>query len=154
MKRNYFFLFFFTVFVFVSSFLAAQSNEVIDTLLGEKNADIGRTTYMVLCAASMINENTDIPGAFAVLKEKHWPGFKTAAVDSNVTMEEYAYMLMKAFDISGGVMYHFFPGPRYAYRELVYKGFINKGTDPSENISGESVVRILGYVLNWKEEQE
>lgn len=61
---------------------------------------------------------------------------------------------MKAFSIPGGVMYHVLPSPRYALRELEFMGFIDKGTNPSKKISGDGVVRILGYVLDWKEGQK
>lgn len=68
MKRNGFFLFFLMVFILSSSLLMAQSNTVIDTLLNEKHADLERTAYMVLSAASLVDENTDVSRAFAALK--------------------------------------------------------------------------------------
>lgn len=47
-------------------------------------------------------------------------------------------------------MYRLLPGPRYAVRELKYMGFVDD-TDASKPVSGEEVIRILGYVLEWKE---
>ncbi len=154
MKRNGFFLFFLMVFILSSSLLMAQSNTVIDTLLNEKHADLERTAYMVLSAASLIDENTDVSGAFAALKKEQWPVFEKKKAEDTLSYSEYSFLLMKAFSIPGGVMYHVLPGPRYALRELEFMGFIDKGTNPSKKISGDGVVRILGYVLDWKEGQK
>ncbi len=151
MKRNRFFLFFLIVYGFMSSMLMAQSNTIIDSLLNEKKADMGQTVYMVLSAASMIDDSVDVPGALAALKKEQWPGFKTVEASDTLSYGEYSFLLMKAFGLSGGVLYHFLPGPRYAVRELKYRGFVDAGTDPHQKISGDDVVRILGYVLDWKE---
>jgi len=148
MKRNYFFLFF--LMILTVSGIFAQSNEIIDKLLTEDAADLGSTAYMVLSAASMIDENTGTAEAAAMLADKGMGIFKGKNPSERVTFGEYSYMLMEAFGIKGGIMYRLIPGPRYASREIKYMGFSDK-SDPSASISGEEVLRILGYVLEWKE---
>ncbi len=133
--------------------LSAQSNEIIDKLLTENAADLGSTAYMVLSAASMIDENTGTAEAAAALSDRGMDIFKGKDPSEKVTFGEYSYMLMEAFGIKGGIMYRLMPGPRYAAREIKYMGFTDN-SDPSASVSGEEVLRILGYVLEWKEGKE
>lgn len=148
MKRNCFFLFFFTVIL--TGFAFSQSNELIDTLLDEQSAGFGNTAYMVLSAASIIDESSTIQDAVDILSGDDWKNFEGKKTEDPVTLGEYSYMLMESFGIQGGIMYRLLPGPRYAVRELKYMGFVDD-TDASKPVSGEEVIRILGYVLEWKE---
>ncbi len=148
MKRKCFFLFF--LMILTVSGLFAQSNEVIDKLLTEDTADLGSTAYMVLSAASMIDENAGTAEAVAALADRGMDIFKGKDPSEKVTFGEYSFMLMEAFGIKGGIMYRVIPGPRYAAREIKYMGFTDK-SDPSAPVSGEEVLRILGYLLEWKE---
>jgi len=130
--------------------LSAQSNTVIDQLLNEDKADWGKTSYMVLSAAEIISENAEIPEALTKLEKQQWklPAKKS---ENSITLGEYSYMLMKAFDIPGGIMYKILPGPRYAARELDYLNFIDNNKSPYRTLSGEEVLRIMGRVMEWKE---
>jgi hypothetical protein len=58
---------------------------------------------------------------------------------------------MRSFQIKGGAMYRAFPGPRYAYRELVFKNIVQMGSDPSWNVSGYRLLQILSRALEYKE---
>ncbi len=152
MKRNHFFIFFFILFSSISGMLFAQSNAVIDKLLEEGKADYGRSVYMILSAAEIVDENIDIPGALKTLADKQWKGLVNKKADDVITLGDYSFLVMEAFAIPGGIMYHLMPGPRYAVRELKYMGFIEE-TDSSRVISGDEVLRILGYVMDWKEKE-
>jgi hypothetical protein len=55
---------------------------------------------------------------------------------------------MKAFNIKGGMMYTFFPGPRYAFRTMVSRSFIQSPADPGLQVSGEQFLIILDDVLS------
>ncbi len=131
-------------------FLSAQSNIVIDKLLNEDIADWGKTSYMVLSASGIVNENAAIPEVLTKLEKQQWKLPSKESEDS-ITLGEYSYMLMKAFDISGGIMYKILPGPRYAARELDYLKFIDNNKSPYRTLSGEEVLRIMGRVMEWKE---
>lgn len=132
-------------------FLHSQSNTVIDEMLDKEKADWGQTTYLVLTAAELLDENADIPGVMAALEAQQWK-IDTEDPDKSISLGEYCYMLMKAFDISGGLMYSLLPGPRYAARELDYLNFIDNDKSPYRTLSGEEVLRIMGRLLEWKEE--
>ncbi|MCL2209777.1 MAG: hypothetical protein FWC19_07515 [Treponema sp.] len=51
-------------------------------------------------------------------------------------MDGIALLLMRAFNIQGGVMYIMTGSPHYAFRELVYKGIIQDRTDRYQFLSG------------------
>ena len=131
--------------------LHSQSNTVIDELLDTEKADWGQTTYMVLTAAELLDENTNMAEAIKALEKQQW-GIDVKEPEDSITLGEYSYLLMKAFNITGGLMYKLFPGPRYAARELDYLDFIYDNKSPYRTLSGEEVLRILGRVLEWKEE--
>jgi len=132
-------------------FLSAQSNAVIDKLLNEDKADWGKTSYMVLSAAGLISENAAIPEVLTKLEKQQWKLPSKESEDS-ITLGEYSQMMMKAFNIPGGIMYRILPGPRYAARELDYLKFIDNNKSPYRTLSGEEVLRIMGRVMEWKEE--
>jgi hypothetical protein len=45
-------------------------------------------------------------------------------------------------------MYRLFPGPRYAYREMTRRGFIEGRAYPDFTVSGERFLQILGNILS------
>ncbi|MCK5197456.1 MAG: hypothetical protein KAR21_03855 [Spirochaetales bacterium] len=131
-------------------FLHSQSNTIIDELLDEEKADWGQTTYMVLTAAELLDENIDTTGAIETLRKQKWEVDVKEPAEP-ITLGEYSFLLMKAFNIPGGLMYKIVPGPRYAARELGYLNFIDNDKSPNRTLSGEEVLRILGRLLEWKE---
>jgi outer membrane protein OmpA-like peptidoglycan-associated protein len=56
---------------------------------------------------------------------------------------------MKALNIKGGFMYTFFPGPRYAYRELEYRKIITGRAYSTMTVSGERLLRTLSRALDY-----
>lgn len=135
----------------VNTILVAQSNLIIDQLLEEDRATYGKTVYLVLTAAELLSEEDSVQKAFTLLNEKDW-GIKIKQEMDVINIGEYSFLLMKAFNINGGIMYSIFPGPRYAARELYYLGFFFENPSADRYISGEEIVEILGRVLAWKEE--
>lgn len=62
------------------------------------------------------------------------------------TKGELAYMLVRALEIRGGLMYNITNGcERYALRELIHKGIIRSGTVQGK-VTGAEYVGILGRV--------
>jgi len=130
----------------------AQSNDVLDGVLEQKEADFSATVYLVLSAAGIIPETATPEDAVKALEEKGW-GIPVSQTPAPISLGQYSYLLMKAFDIPGGLMYRLFPGPRYATREVSYLGFVTDRVTPYRMVSGEEVLRVLGTVLTWKEER-
>jgi hypothetical protein len=150
MKRFRFLLPIFLSLVAAAGF--AQSNGVIDEVLGQEKADFSMSVYLVLSAAEIIPESATTDEALSALSEKGW-GLAPPGDGATITLGQYSHLLMQAFGIPGGVMYRLFPGPRYATREAAFRGFVSDRPTPYRSVSGEEAIRILGAVLSWKEER-
>ncbi len=131
--------------------LSAQSNDLLDAFLYEEEASFGKTAYFVLLAADMIPEETSEAEAVARLDEQDW-GVDVEDTDRRINMGELSYIIMRALEIPGGLMYRIAPGPRYASRELVFLGIVQARNNPSRRPSGREVLRVIGRALEWKEE--
>jgi hypothetical protein len=59
---------------------------------------------------------------------------------------------MVAFGLKGGLMYSLFPGPRYAYRELLYLKIIQGRADGGSAVSGERLLHIIAQALRYSGE--
>lgn len=123
-----------------------QSNQVLDDLLAEERASLGKAAYLVLTAAGVAEEGRSVEEAFALLREKPW-GFSASSPEETLTLGSYASMVMHAFGMRGGLMYSLFPGKRYAAREFAYRGFLQGNTSPGRVLSGRDAVHALGRVL-------
>ncbi|RKX73675.1 MAG: hypothetical protein DRP87_18450 [Spirochaetes bacterium] len=146
-KRKYLFLaFFFCGGVLI---LFAQQNQVIDKLLEEEKATWGKTAYLVLSAAGIIPEDATEDQALEALKQTGWK-LKLKGTEEPIQLGAYSFVIMQAFGLKGGFMYTLTRSPRYASRELGFKGFIRGDSGAYRYLSGEEAVRILGRVLEWK----
>ncbi len=134
-----------------ASGLFAQSNLLIDELLLEDKAGFGKAMYLAFAAASAIPEEATVLNALAYLEGTGW-GVRIKGADEPVELGDFSYVIIRSFDIPGGLFYRIFPGPRYAARELKYLGFLSGSYAVGRTLSGEQVLRILGNVLAWQGE--
>lgn len=140
------------IFLLIGMNLTAQSNRLLDEFLEEDKASFGRTVYLVLVAAEIIPEEMSIPVALNFLRMQDW-GMEMKSQEEAISLGEYSFLIMKAFEMRGGLMYGLFPSPRYACRELAFLGLIKGEVLAYRTLSGEEVLRILERVLNRMEEQ-
>ncbi len=129
--------------------LCAQSNERMDELLAQPVARLDSAAYMILSAAGAIPEEASPDEAFAALQEKAWLKGERAPEDG-LSVGELCFVLMKALNLKGGLFYSIFPGPRYAYRDMVYREVVSSQTPSGKRASGEDVVRALRNALELK----
>ena len=132
--------------------LWGQSNELLDELFEEPATTLEQAAYLVLTAAGRIPDDSSPADAAAALAAQGWTVPERSA-DEPLTLGEYSYLLMRAFELSGGLMYRIFAGPRYAGRELAYLQLIKGDTSPYRTFSGEEAIGILGRLMERKEEQ-
>ena len=130
--------------------LTAQSNEVLDSVLGEANLSYGNAAYLVGTASGHFPETTSPADAGPLLEQAGLgrPGLRPT---DPVTLGDFSYMLARAFGIHGSIMYGVLPSPRYATRELAYLDIISGPAKPGMPLSGERALRILERVLHGKE---
>lgn len=124
----------------------AQSNDVIDDVLAQNKLTCGNGAYLTLTAAGMIEDSLTPEEALDVLKQKGWINDSRESSDC-MSLGEYSLALMQGFDMKGGIMYSIFKAPRYASRELGYKGYISREPGAYRTLSGAEAISILGQVI-------
>lgn len=134
-------------FLLLSVPLFAQSNSVIDSVLSQKQASFEDSVYLILTAGNLLPSSGSVQDALDILKQKGWLTIP-AKPDAPITFGQYAFLLMKTFNIPGGVLYSLFPGPRYAGREVDYKGWTPSNLSPYEGLSGRDALYILRSYLD------
>jgi hypothetical protein len=136
-------------FFITPAFLPAQTAERLDALLDSAGVSYAEAAMIVLPAAGLAGEDVSPEAAFAearargLLPEAAEPG-------GTVRLGNLAFLVTGAFNMKGGLFYALFPGPRYAYRELVQRRLIQGRNDPALTVSGERLLRILGRVLDHR----
>jgi hypothetical protein len=134
-------------FFIIPAFLPAQTAERLDALLDSAGLSYAEAAMIVLPAAALTGEDVSPETAFAEARARGLLP-KAAEPGGAVRLRDLAFLIMGAFDMRGGLFYTLFPGPRYAYRELVHRGIIQGRNDPALTVSGERLLRILGRVLD------
>jgi hypothetical protein len=126
-----------------------QTAAEMESLSGAREITCAQAAYFVL-AAALEDPPQNPQAAFGMALEQ---GCLPANSKSNgsITMGGFSLLLMKAFNIKGGLMYRLFPVGRYAYREMNSRGFIEGRSYSTFTVSGEQFLRILENVLNKRE---
>ncbi len=138
------------VHISTGSFLYAQSNETMDRILAREEIDYRESAYLVLSATGQIEDSASVDEALASLPRQNWD-ITIGEGEESLSLGEYSYLLMRALEIEGGIMYRLFPGPRYAARELSYLGLIPGEGAAGRTLSGYEAVQLLGRSIEWKE---
>jgi hypothetical protein len=138
------------LFVALSAQIQAQSNQIVDEVLQAEAISYGNAAYLVLVAAQMAPEEISPEEALRQPVVSSWRMEEKTSGDP-VTLGEYSFMLLKTFELKGGLLYRIFPGPRYASRELAYRRIILGSKDPRRHVPGEEALRLLAQVIEWKE---
>ena len=152
MKRKIIFpfLLFVLVHLFLPVLLFPQSNHIIDQLLQEEKATHGKAAYLVFTAAGMMQEEgTADELEREAMKELEEAGLnpRGAGSDDPISLGGYSYLIMRAFSLRGGLFYSFFPSPRYASRELGFKGYIRGDSGAYRSLTGREAIAIIGRVV-------
>jgi hypothetical protein len=134
-------------FFITPALLPAQTAERLDALLDSAGVSYAEAAMLVLPAAALAGEDVSPEAAFAEARTRGLLP-KAAGSGGAIRLGELAFLIMGAFDMKGGLFYALFPGPRYAYRELVHRRLIQGRNDPALTVSGERLLRILGRVLD------
>ena len=137
------FLFIFLLFPLAAG--NAQSAEETERLLETEAITYTQAAYYTL-ALALDNPPQDGEGAFALARENGWlPA--NAEGGGSVTLGGLSLLVMKAFDLEGGMFYRLFGNSRYAYREMTRRRYIEGRAYSAFTVSGERFLEILGKVL-------
>lgn len=131
------------LFLTLPVFLFAQTAVELENVLAAQVVTCAQAANFVL---SSVGEGIELSqSAFDTALSKGW--LRNVQADDAITLRQLSFLIMQAFDMRGGLMYSFFPGPRYAYRSMVSRSYIQGAADPAMTVSGERFLLILGRVL-------
>jgi hypothetical protein len=133
------------------SFLSAQTAEQLDAVLAAPEISCAMAAFVVLPAAGLISEDSSPEAAFAEARSRNFLPQNAEGEDA-IRLGEVSFLIMRAFAMKSGFMYALFPGPRYAYRELVYRNLIQGRGDPALRVSGVRLLQIMDRVLDFRGE--
>ncbi len=128
---------------------SGQSNAMLDGLLQGGSATMGQVAYLVLVADGKLPDTATEAAAFDMLGSLGWAPPK-ASPDTPIRLDQYSFLLMRAFGLRGGLLFALFPGPRYAYRQLASSYVIQGRSDPAMRVTGPQALSMLGRVLDLK----
>jgi hypothetical protein len=127
--------------------LSAQDAGEMDVLLETPAVSGAQAARFVLGAAGLLPELSGQAAEAAAWDLARERGWASGSGNAALSLRETAFLVMGAFGFKGGVMYTLFPGPRYAYRELLYRKIIQGRADGGFTLSGERLLRIIGRAL-------
>ena len=125
--------------------LFAQTAERIEDILEVKAVTYGQATQFVLEAAELWDFIAE-EDAFRVAEERRWLPRGVSPQDE-ASLAGIAFLIMKAFDMSGGLMYSLFDNPHFAYRELVYQNVIQGRVAPNMVVPGDYLLFMVNRLL-------
>jgi hypothetical protein len=130
--------------------LFARDAGDLDILLETPQVSGPQAARFVLASAGLLDPGLSGQEAEAAAwKTALEQGWAASPGGGPFRLKEAAYLVTAAFGIKGGLMYSLFPGPRYAYRELLHLKLIQGRADENSTLSGERLLRILGRVLQY-----
>lgn len=132
------------LFLAVPLTLFAQTAERIDGLLETNAVSYGQAAQFILEAADISPADIN-----AAMEQKWLP--KNAEADADARLDGISLLIVRAFDIKGGLMFSLFKNPHYAYRELVYRGVIQGRSDPEMAVSGNELLFLINRMLSLQE---
>ena len=140
---------FFLLFSFFTLNLYAQTAERMERLLETSAVNYGDAARFVLEAADVFVASGP-ESAFNYTSEQGWLPRGAAAGDS-ARLDGLSLLIMKSFNIQGGLMYGAVKNAHYAYRELVYLNVIQGRNDPAMVVSGDLLLFMVNRILSYRE---
>ena len=135
-----------TVFLIaVTSF--GQSAQRVDDILETTKTTFGQAAYVILTALHDDTDEMDFDTAFDRFKNENQNVIRDSITAKDIIpIKTYAFLLMRAFNIKGGMLYRIYPCPRYAYRDLRYLTVIQGNNNPDASMTGAAMLQILSRI--------
>ena len=136
-------LFVFLFVLFSLSNLTAQTAARVEDMLNSSAVSMEQAAWLVLGASETAYRGT----AFLYAAEQGWLPANVQPADS-IRLDQASLLIMRAFDINGGLFFRLTGSPHYAYRELTYLNIIQERTVPGMNVSGEMLLFMVNRILS------
>lgn len=131
---------------FGGGIVAGQTAALIDQVLSEERLSYGSAAMLLLGVTGQLGEGSTASEAVETLAEIN-VGLDEAESDSPVNLGELSLLIVRMFDVDAGFMYALMPGPRYAARELEFRGVIQGNAFPDMSVDGERGLRIVNRAV-------
>jgi len=126
--------------------LSAQTTAVeLETLLAQAEVTHGQAARFALDAAGLA-AFAGPEQAFQYAAGRGWMPRGSASA-SPIRLDSVSLLLMRAFDLPGGIMYRITGSAHFAYRELEHRGFIHERNNPNEVVSGDTLLYLVSRIL-------
>jgi len=122
----------------------AQSPAVLDRIVQAPELTVAQAAYLVFAALDKVGDSAE-DEAFGQLKTQGWDD--GLAPGSTVSSAQFAWLLARAFPLPRGLLGALFPGPRNAYRDLVFRGLLPADGDPDAALTGAEGVGVVRKVV-------
>ena len=142
------FRFIFICFLLAPCLLQAQVSSTaqeVENLLAVRQVSCGTAARFTFQAADIALDGRD-DAAFAYAQSQKWLSKKAESSDP-ITLGQVSLLIMRSFNLKGGLIYTISHGPNHAYREMTYRKFIQGRSDPADYVSGERFLHIISRVL-------
>jgi len=130
-----------------------NEDKLIDELLSQRAVLFGHAAWLAGRAAGTFDDTVTPTRAAALAVKAGW-GAADLTPTTPLDLKTYAQVLVKSLSLPTGLVYGWFPGPRYALRELVFRRIVSGALDPESPVSGEDAMRYLQTAQDWKEAQK
>lgn len=136
------------LFLAFSTFLGySQSSEKVSVILNTDKVTLGQVAYLAGVYGFNIPEESNFKSAFEDLKRRKLVNYDSSENDL-ATLEQTAFILMKATNMKGGIMYRITQSKRYAFKELKARGIIPQKMIPTAKITGHDIFGLLNSCIS------
>jgi outer membrane protein OmpA-like peptidoglycan-associated protein len=138
--------------LFLCSALYAQTAARLTTLLDTPVINWSEAAIIALEASDKA-VFTDPDEAFNFAQKQNWLP-KNVEPGDGARLDGVSLLLVKSFDVKGGMFYRVTKSAHHAYRELVYQEVILGDTDPFMEVSGPEFLYMIGRLLDRQEPED
>lgn len=130
------------LFCLIAAGLTGQSASRIDDILAQEVLRYGSGAYLLLGSTGQVDRSATPSDSVEVLKELgfHLDGKE---VGDSLNLGELSLLVMRVFDVRGGLLYSLLEDPRYAARELEFRQVIQGRAFPGMRVNGQRGLRIV-----------
>lgn len=131
------------VSIFICSSAFSQTADFIQKMLDTEKATVGQVCYISAVNQGLIDATESEEEAVTAVFENDSQNTNMAA-SKIVTYEQAAYILSKAWNVQGGLLFKLTKkSPRYAFRQLKIDGIIPQKKDPYSIPSGRDILNLF-----------
>lgn len=125
-----------------AAFVSAQSADALTRMIESNESTVGDTAYFLAVYRGSVSENATAAEAVSALQKEGICNDNVSA-DDILTYKVFSGLIMRTFNVKGGLMYSLTKADRYAFRELQALGFVSSGADPMAVVSGYEALAVI-----------